>query len=149
MFLKNATTLFFGQSSVRICVHAVVRYRKFKNLICGAVCRKKFPGDIGFFPFLRRFRLRRTSLRTGLSKKQNLLSKASFAFAKATFALLASHFFDNGKMSSVAILSMRDNVKHTKWKVHVKNLAKTPVGSLIFKGKKFLTKNYHEKRLQN
>ena len=78
-----------------------------------------------------------------------MLSKASFAFAKATFALLASHFFDNGKMSSVAILSMRDNVKHTKWKVHVKNLAKTLVGSLIFKGKKFLTKNYHEKRLQN
>ena len=76
------------------------------------------------------------------SKKQNLLSKASFAFAKAT---TGSH----GKVSSVAILSIIDNVKHTKWKVCVKNLAKTPVGSLIFKGKKFLTKNYLEKRLQN
>jgi hypothetical protein len=40
----------------------------------------------------------------------------------------------NGKASSTAILSMRDNVMHVKWKVLVENLAKKLVGSWIYMG---------------
>ena len=42
--------------------------------------------------------------------------------------------YHNGKVSSTAIHSMRDNVKHTKWMVRVENLAKMMVGSWIFMG---------------
>jgi hypothetical protein len=67
-----------------------------------------------------------------LSKKQNLLSKASFAFAKAT---TGSHFFDDGKVSSVAILSMRDNVKHTKMEGARQKSCKNACWIIDFQGK--------------
>jgi hypothetical protein len=59
---------------------------------------------------------------------------AKFAYNPATHSVIAESLYNNGKVSSAAILSIRDNVKHTKWKVLVENLAKTPFGSLIFKG---------------
>ena len=64
--------------------------------------------------------------------KQRLAFSASRL--RAFFQQVACCCDHNGKVSSTAILSMRDNVIHAKWKVLVEKLAKRRVGSWIYMG---------------
>jgi hypothetical protein len=73
-----------------------------------------------------------------LLKISKLIQQVAFFKQRLAFFKQAVYFFSakvacrlyhNGQVSSAAIVSMGDNVKHAKWKVAVKKLSKRLLGS--------------------